>query len=76
HLVGQAEDRRMGLRAQGVIEAGVVKEKYKDDLMKLPVPPFVEALLEDGDFTTEKAFGMVDLARDEDESVDEKIDEF
>ena len=76
HLVGQAEDRRTGLQAQGVIEAGIVKEKYKGDLMKLPVPPFVEALLEDAGFTTEKAFGMVDIARDEEKSVDEKVDDF
>jgi hypothetical protein len=65
----------MGLRAQGVLEAGIVKEKYKD-IMELPVPPLVKALLEDGGFTTEKAFGMVDVDRDEDKSVDEKVDKF
>ena len=71
------EDRRKGLQAQAVIKAGIVKEDYsKDDLMALPVPPFVEALLEDAGFTTEKAFGMVDVDRDEDKSVDEKVDEF
>ena len=71
------EDRRKGLQAQGVIKAGMVKEEYnKDDLMTLPVPPFVEALLDDMGFTTGKAFGMANLDRDEDESVDEKIDEF
>ena len=71
-----SEDRRMGLRAQGVIKAGIVKEDYKDDLLALPVPPFIDALLKDEGFTTERAFGMVDLARDEDKSVDEKVDEF
>jgi len=68
------EDRRKGLEAQGVVEAGIVKEVYsKDDLMSLPIPPFVEALLEAEGFTTEKVFGMVDIDRDEDESVDEDV---
>ena len=70
------EDRRMGLRGQGVIKAGIVKEDYKDDSIELPVPAFIDALLDAEGFTTEKAFGMVDLARDEDKSVDEKVDEF
>lgn len=70
------EDRRMGLRAQGVIEAGIVKEVYKEDLAELPVPPFIDALLEDEGFVTEKAFGMVDVDRDEDESVDTEVDDF
>jgi len=65
------EDRRMGLEAQHVTSAGIVKENYnKDDLMSLPVPPFVDAILEAEGFKTERAFGMVDLDRDEDESVD------
>ena len=71
-----SEDRRMGLRAQGVIKAGIVEEDYKDDSIELPVPPLIDALLVDAGFTTEKAFGMVDLERDEDESVDEKVDDF
>lgn len=70
------EDRRMGLRGQGVIKARIVKEDYKDDSIELPVPPFIDALLADEGFTTEKAFGMVDIARDENKSVDEKVDEF
>ena len=65
------EDRRKGLQAQATVSAGIVKENYnKDDLMSLPVPPFVDAILEAEGFKTEKAFGMVDLDRDEDESVD------
>jgi len=71
-----SEDRRMGLRAQGVIKAGIVKEDYKDDLAELPIPPLIDAMLEDAGFTTEKAFGMVDIDRDEDKSVDEKVDDF
>ena len=71
------EDRRKGLHAQGVLEAGIVKEVYdKDMLTELPVPPFVDAILEDAGFVTEAAFGMVNLDRDEDESVDEKVDDF
>ena len=70
------EDRRMGLRSQGVIKAGIVKEDYKDDSIELPVPPLIDALLADEGFTTEKAFGMVDIDRKEDESVDTKVDKF
>jgi len=70
------EDRRMGLRGQGVIKAGIVKEDYKDNSIELPVPAFIDALLADEGFTTEKAFGMVDVDRDENKSVDEKVDEF
>ena len=71
------EDRRKGLQAQAVIEAGIVKEVYnKDDLMALPVPPMVDAMLEAEGFTTEKAFGLVDIDRDEDESVGTKVDDF
>ena len=70
------EDRRKGIQAQGVIEAGVVKEKYSEAmLMSLPVPPFVEALLEE--FETEvPSFGAIDLARDEEESVNTKVHKF
>ena len=69
------EDRRKGLQAQAVTDAGIVKESYsKDDLMNLPIPPFVDTLLKD--FKTAKAFGMVDIDRDEDESVDTKVDDF
>jgi len=71
------EDRRKGLQAQGVVGAGIVKEVYnKDDLMGLPVPPFVDALLEAEGFTTKKAFGLIDIDRNEDKSVDEKVDKF
>lgn len=69
------EDRRVGLRAQGVIKAGIVEEAYKEDL-ELPIPPFIDELLEAEGFVTEKAFGMVDVDRDEDESVNTKVDEF
>ncbi len=71
------EDRRMGLEAQHVITAGIVKEEYdKDKLDDLPVPPFVDAMLEDAGFLTEKVFGFIDVDRDEDESVNTKVDDF
>ena len=70
------EDRRMGLRTQGVIKAGIVKEDYKDNSLEAPVPPLLDAMLEDAGFTTGKAFGMVDVDRDEDESVNTKVDDF
>lgn len=60
------EDRRLGLQAQGVNEAGIVKEKYNDPL-SVPFPPVVLDLL--NDFTNLKAFYASDLTRDEDESV-------
>lgn len=69
------EDRRQGLRAQGVIKAGIVEEEYKDSL-ELPIPPFIDALLDDEGFVTAKAFGMVDIDRDEDKSVDTKVDDY
>jgi len=69
------EDRRMGLRAQGVTKAGIVKEEYKDDIT-LPVPPLVDDMLDEEGFVTEKAFGIIDVDRDEDESVDTKVDDF
>jgi len=62
------EDRRKGLQAQGVIKAGVVKEDYSESmLMKLPVPPFVIALLEP--WSTESNFAAVGLVRDEEEDI-------
>jgi hypothetical protein len=70
------EDRRKGIQAQGVIEAGVVKEKYSENwLDTLPIPPFVEALL--GEWAVgETVFGAIDLARDETESVTTKVHDF
>jgi len=72
------EDKRKGIQAQGVIKAGVVKEDYdKDMLTKIPMPPIVEELLIDAGYLTSKPlFGMIDIDRDENESVDEKVDEF
>jgi len=71
------EDRRKGLQSQGVTTAGIVKEVYdKNMLNEIPIPPFVDALLDDAGFKTLSGFGIIDIDRDEDESVSTKIDEF
>lgn len=62
-------DLRMGLQAQGVIAAGVVKEKYKDDnYVELPIPPIVQKLLEE--YSTDRPVYLVNLERNEEEGVD------
>jgi len=69
------EDRRKGLQAQAVIVAGIVKEQYdKDKLNEIPIPPIIDILL--ADFKTEEVMAIIDVDRDEDESVDTKVDEF
>ena len=61
-------DLRLGLQVQGVIAAGVVKEKYREDnSVELPVPPIVAVLLED--YSTGRPAYTIDLARNEEESV-------
>ena len=61
-------DLRMGLQAQGVIAAGVVKERYKNDnYVEMPIPPIVKKLLEG--YSTERPVYLVNLARNENESV-------
>jgi hypothetical protein len=70
------EDRRKGIQAQATIEAGVVKEKYdKDRLDEAPVPAVVIAMLAPW-LTPLTMFGAVDLARDEEESVNTKVHNF
>lgn len=65
------EDRRKGLQAQGVITADIVGEEYSEDnLMKLPIPPFVDAIL--AEFKSTKSFYAVDIGRAEEEDVDFK----
>lgn len=61
------EDRRKGLQAQGVAQAGIVKETYKDtDLNYLPIPPFVIGLL--AEFAVEDSpFYISSIDRDEDD---------
>lgn len=58
------EDRRKGIQVQGTIQAGIVLESYDPNwLQKLPIPPFVNALLLA--FVKAKALKIVDLERDE-----------
>ncbi len=67
------EDRRKGLQAQAVVEAGTVKEKYhKDKLEDLPVPPMVTELLEEFDLEGESMV-MIPIDRDEDEDLDTDV---
>ncbi len=62
-------DLRMGLQAQGVITAGIVKEKYKsDNYVELPIPPVVQELL-DG-YDKDRPVYLVNLERNEEEGVD------
>lgn len=73
HLHGGDEDRRKGIQAQGVIRAGVVKEDYAEGwLDKLPVPPFVAAILAPF-FTPGQQTFLSGLDRIEDADVHEKI---
>lgn len=61
-------DLRMGLQAQGVIAAGVVKERYREDnTIELPVPPLVQKLLDSYD--TDKPLYIIDVERNEEENV-------
>ncbi len=61
-------DLRMGLQAQGVVAAGVVKERYKDDnYVEIPIPPIVQKLLES--YETARPVFLVDIERNENESV-------
>lgn len=63
------EDRRKGLQAQGVIEAGIVQEVYAEgDLMKLPIPSIVQTMLEKAGFSTAAdPFYVAKVERDEDD---------
>lgn len=72
------EDRRKGIQAQAVKEAGVVKEKYLETaLYDTPIPQFVRDLLcQYLAGPDELHFGAIDLARDEEESVTTKVHDF
>lgn len=62
-------DLRMGLQVQGVIQAGVVKEKYKgDNTVEMPIPPIVDQLI--GNYATDSPVFLVNIERNEEESVD------
>ena len=55
-------DLRMGLQAQYVVEAGVVKEKYRTPT-GIPVPPTVDRILRA--YLAETPFAIFDIERDE-----------
>lgn len=75
HLEDQ--DRRKGIQAQAVTTAGIVKEVYdKDRADEVPIPPFVDAILDDAGFSALESFGTVDIDRDENESANTKVDDF
>lgn len=66
------EDRRKGIQAQGVIEAGVVKETYYENFLhQNPLPAVVVAWLKP--FKSGKHFFAADIDRDEDYSVDDDV---
>jgi hypothetical protein len=70
------EDRRKGIQAQATIEAGVVKEKYdKDKLGDAPVPAVIVGMLVPW-LVPLTMFGAIDLARDEEGSVNTKVHNF
>jgi len=61
-------DLRMGLQVQGVIAAGVVKERYREDnTIELPVPPIVQTLLQE--YSTDRPVYLINIERNEEESV-------
>lgn len=73
HLAG--EDRRKGLQAQGVVQAGIVKEAYdKDFLDKLPIPATVIDLLTP--FSNVQEFYAMNIDRNEEADVKEDVTEF
>lgn len=74
HLLGGDEDRRKGIQAQAVVRAGIVKEDYVEALLaKLPIPPFVDALLAEFKTGTEVVL-LSRVGRDEEEGLLEKLD--
>ena len=69
-----SEDRRKGLQAQAVTDAGVVKESYKEGgLNALPIPAVVLELLKDFTIRDTAPFYAADIDRDEDYSVAEDV---
>lgn len=67
------ENRRKGLQAQGVTQAGIVKETYdKDFLSKIPLPPEAEAVLESL-FTSKKRIYAIDIDRREPVGADQDV---
>jgi len=73
HQVNNAEDRRKGLQAQGVVGAGIVKETYdKDSLDKLPIPPIVSEILKDF-YKYGESMVVIPIDRNENEDLDTDV---
>jgi hypothetical protein len=71
------EDRRKGIQAQAVVEAGVVQEKYDQTrLDATPIPQFVRDLLCAYAVGSKKHFVSVDIGRDEGKPAREVVTEF
>ncbi len=65
----QDEDSRIGIKSQGVVEAGIVKEKY-NSINEMPILPIVENLLKPWkDSDIYGGIGAFDIERDEGETV-------
>ena len=76
HVYGEDEDRRKGLQAQAVTDAGIIEEKYdKDRVDTTPIPAPVIDLLEPWSADAHRLF-FANVERDEDESVLTKVHEF
>jgi hypothetical protein len=71
------EDRRKGIQAQAVVEAGVVQEKSDQTrLDATPIPQFVRDLLCAYAVGSKKHFVSVDIGRDEGKPAREVVTEF
>ena len=72
------EDRRKGIQAQGVQEAGIVKEVYAEGfLSKLPLPQIVNELMAEFSSSGSAApFYVTDIDRDEDKGANEDVTDF
>lgn len=68
-------DRRIGLQAQGVVAAGIVKETYKDGAgEEIPISPIAKRMLEyAGCLTARKMAYVMDIERDEDYDTDDNV---
>lgn len=74
------EDRRKGIQAQGVQQAGIVKEVYPagtflpDWIEKIPFPAIVLNLLDQ--FLTAQPFYSSEIDRDEERGVNDNVTDF
>ena len=63
-------DARMGLQAQGVVQAGIVQETYDSNKIDgIPIPANVKQLLNVYE-SSSGALGIVEISRDDDEDIE------